>query len=171
MKPVIYAALVLTLAPIQATLAHHVGIAGIRPDFCLIAACLVGFRKGALEGMGMGMALGLVQDMFSAGAWGLNLATRGLAGFLAGLAGRQMTGVTPAALLATLAMLSAISGLVYVATMGPGAVLTARLGAVQRILLPEALMNTVLGGGLYWLLQMRMPSDPRLARGLTGFLR
>lgn len=171
MKPVIYVAMVLTLAPIQATLAQHVGIAGIRPDFCLIAACLVGFRHGALEGMGMGMALGLVQDMFSAGAWGLNLATRGLAGLLAGLAGRQMTGVTLAALLATLAMLSAISGLVYVLTMGPDVALTSRLGAVQRILLPEALINAVLGGALYWLLQMRMPSDPRLSRGLTGFLR
>lgn len=119
----------------------------------------------------MGMALGLVQDMFSAGGWGVNLATKGLVGLLAGLAGRQMTGITPAALLATLGMLSVISGLVFLLTMGADIGLGERLSALQRILLPEALINTVLGGALFWVLEMRRPSDVRLSRGLVGFLR
>ena len=171
MKPAVYAALVLGLAPLQATLTHYLGIAGIRPDFCLIAACLIGFRGGAWEGVGMGMALGLGQDILSAGGWGVNLATKGLAGLLAGLAGRQMTGVTPATLLATLATLSAAAGLVSLLTMAPEIGWAERLGALPRILLPETAINTVLGGGLYWLLELRKPGDPRLSRGLVGFLR
>lgn len=171
MKSVVYVVIVMVLVPIQATLMHYVSIVGIRPDLCLIAACLIGFRRGTLEGMGMDMALGLVQDIFSAGGWGVNLATKGLAGLLAGLAGRQMTGITPAALLTTMGALSVMSGLVFLLTMGPEVGLGQRMSALQRILLPEALLNTALGAVLYWLLEMRMPSDPRLSRGLVGFLR
>lgn len=171
MKAALYAALVLVLAPLEATMTHYLEIAGIRPDFSLIAACLIGFRSGPLEGMGMGIALGLGQDILSAGGWGMNLATKGLAGLLAGLAGRQITGVTPATLLATLATLSAAAGLVFLWTMAPELDWTQRLGALPRILLPETAINTVLGGALFWLLEMRRPADARLSRGLVGFLR
>jgi rod shape-determining protein MreD len=165
MKAALYGVLVLVLAPLEATMTHYLEIAGIRPDFSLIAACLIGFRSGPLEGMGMGIALGLGQDILSAGGWGMNLATKGLAGLLAGLAGRQITGVTPAT------TLSAAAGLVFLWTMAPELDWTQRLGALPRILLPETAINTVLGGALFWLLEMRRPGDARLSRGLVGFLR
>src|SRR5207344_1137358 len=84
MKALIYGALVLAIVPLQSTLWHAVSIGGVRPDLGLIAACLVGFLGGELDGLLLGCVLGLSQDIFSAGDLWLNMVTKGGAGFLTG---------------------------------------------------------------------------------------
>ncbi len=110
MKFLVYVLLALVVVPLQTTLLHYVSIIGVRPDLGLVAACLVGFFGGELDGLILGVILGCSQDMLSAGDLWVNVATKGGAGFLAGLAGRHMAHITPAVLTVGLAIISCLSG-------------------------------------------------------------
>ncbi|MEW6542589.1 MAG: hypothetical protein AB1411_03160 [Nitrospirota bacterium] len=171
MKPALYAGLALGLVPIQVTVLNGLSLWGVRPDLCLVAACLVGIVAGRLEGLLIGLALGLGQDLFSAGPPMLNMGTKALAGLLGGLVGRHVTDVTPVTVMLALAGFSALSGAVAMASVKTGIGLMDRLDMVRFVLLPEALFNTVVGGGLYWLLSVtgrRHQQAPRAPVGLVG---
>ena len=109
MKFVVYALLAMVVVPLQTTLLHYVSILGVRPDLGLIAACLVGFLGGELDGLILGLILGCFQDMLSAGELWINVVTKGGAGFLAGMAGRHMAHITPAVLTVGLVVISCLS--------------------------------------------------------------
>lgn len=153
MKAALYMILVLGLVPLQATFLHHAEILGVTPDLVFIAVCLIGFLAGTSEGALAGIALGFIQDMFSAGPWGLNLATKGLVGLLAGLVGRQVTNATSLTVVILLLSLAVASGLIVLFAVESD--IGARLSAVQHVLLPEIVLNAVLGMGCYWLLPAR----------------
>ncbi|MFM8551003.1 MAG: hypothetical protein ACKOCD_01610 [Nitrospiraceae bacterium] len=171
MKPALYAGLVLGLVPLQTSLLHYVGFGDVRPDLCLVAAGLIGFVAGPVEGVLMGLMLGFTQDLFSAGAlWG-NAGIKGAVGLLAGLAGRQVTNATLAMFVATMASLSACAGLACLFAIRGGADLGDRLLAVPSILLPETLLNIAFGAALYWVLPRRPLMDREMERrpfGLVG---
>ncbi len=170
MKPALYAGLVLGLVPIQATLLHYVGFAGVRPDLCLVAACLVGFLAGELEGLLIGVTLGVVQGFFSAGDLWLNVMIKGGAGLLAGLAGRHVTNPTPVSLLVALAGLSVLSGLIGLFSVRSGRGPVEYLVAMPSVLLPETVLNVVVGAGTYWLIAGRVRRDEAVERGSTGLV-
>lgn len=151
MKPALYLALLFGLVPIQTTVLHYAGIGGIRPDLCLVAASLVGFFAGELEGLLLGLALGLVQDLFSAGELWLNLVTKGSVGFLAGVAGRYVAYATTITVLIAVMGLSLLSGTVFLLAVGPRG-LAEGFFAVRSVLLPQSLWDAVLAAGIYWLL-------------------
>lgn len=155
MKPALYLLLALGLAPAQTSLFPHLDVLGVRPDLCLVAACLIGFLNGELEGLLMGMALGLVQDLFSAGGWGLNLAAKGAAGLGAGLLARQMAYPTARAVgLVVLGLSLCASALFLLAfRMGKGVVVPFMTAGAVAV--PQALMDAALGAGLYWFLTVR----------------
>ena len=159
MKRALYAGLVLGLVPIQTTVLQYASIGGIRPDLCLIAVCLVGFVAGEREGMLLGFALGLIQDLFSAGDPGLNLVTKGLIGFLAGLVGKLLANVTPVAMLATLLGLSVVSGTVFLMAVRVGEGLADLFFVTRSVLLPQALFDAAVGTGAYWLIARRGQTD------------
>lgn len=171
MKPALYAALVLGLVPLQTSLLHYLSLGSVRPDLCLVAAGLIGFLAGPVEGVLVGIALGFTQDLFSAGTLGLNLIAKGLVGLLAGLAGRQVTNATMATLLMTLVSLSVLENLVFLFVVRGGGELGDRLAALPSILLPETLLNVVFGATLYWLLPFRPSAEQEMGRrpiGLVG---
>jgi rod shape-determining protein MreD len=168
MKPALYVALVLALVPVQATLMHYVAIAGVKPDAVFIAVCLVGLLSGMTEGMLVGVILGFIQDIFSAGQWGLNLATKGLVGFLAGLVSRQVTNAAPATLLATLASLSLVSGVIVLFAVGTD--IETRAVALPYVLLPEIVLNAAVGTAIYWLLPARAFPDRGRERDPAGWV-
>ncbi len=159
MKQALYAGLLLGLVPIQTTVLHYASIGGIRPDLCLIAACLAGFVAGEREGMMLGFALGFIQDLFSAGELWLNLVTKGLIGFLAGLVGRFLANATPVAMLATLLGLSVVSGTVFLMAVRMGEGLADLFFVTRSILLPQALFDAAVGTGAYWLIARRGRTD------------
>jgi uncharacterized membrane protein len=164
-------ALVAGLAPLQISLAHYAGLGDVRPDLCLVAAVLIGFVAGPIEGLLMGAALGFTQDLFSAGVLWPTIATRGAAGLLAGLAGRQVTNATLATLVTTLAGVTVGMGLAWLFAARGGADLGERLAAMPSILLPEVLLNVLFGVLAYWLLPLRPSTDRELGRrpiGLVG---
>lgn len=169
MKQALYAGLLLGLVPIQTTVLDHVSISGIRPDLCLIAACLVGFFAGERDGMVLGFALGFVQDLFSAGELWLNLVTKGLIGFLAGLVGRLLANATPAAMLATLLGLSVVSGTIFLMAVRVGESLADLFYVVRAVLLPQALFDAAVGTGAYWLIARHGRTQDATQEGPTPF--
>jgi rod shape-determining protein MreD len=130
----------------------HISLAGIRPDLCLIAVCLIGFVRGEAEGAIFGLALGFVQDLFTASDLWLNMATKGVAGLVAGVTSRHLASATFVALLTTLASLSLLSGLIFL-VWGRGVVEIAEtLESVRSVLIPQVVFDTAVGGALFWLI-------------------
>ena len=74
MKFLFYFVLVLLLVPMQTTLLPHLSVWNIKPDLGLVAAALIGLFAGELEGLLVGLTIGWVLNLFSAGELWLSLA-------------------------------------------------------------------------------------------------
>src|SRR4051812_37290956 len=111
MKFLFYFVLVLLLVPMQTTLLPHLTVWNIKPDLGLVAAALIGLFAGELEGLLVGLTIGWVLNLFSAGELWLSLLTNGGVGLLAGFLGRQVSQVTPFSLGGMLLLVSLVSGL------------------------------------------------------------
>lgn len=90
MKPVVYLLVLLLLVPLQASLLAPLLHFGIRPDLGLAVLYAIGMLAGPVEGALAGIALGLLQDVSSAGLIGLTALSRGLVGFFSGMLGRRV---------------------------------------------------------------------------------
>jgi rod shape-determining protein MreD len=160
MKPLLYAGLAIGLVPVQVTVLEHASVAGIRPDLCLIAACLIGLFGGPTEGAVMGAWLGFEQDLFSAEQIWVNMMAKTAIGLAAGLVGRSLASKTLVTVLPLLLGLSVCSGLAFLVAGAGG---PAILDPVRFVLLPQTVFDTAVGTALYWLLAVRFRSDDALA--------
>jgi len=158
MKVLVYTTLVLLLVPLHTTLLPHMSVWGIKPDVGLVVAALIGLVMGELEGLVVGLAIGWVLNMYSAGDLWLSLVTKGGAGLLAGLLGRQVAQVTPLVLCMGLLILSFGEGIMAVSTMRVATV-PQTLWMVQSIIVPQACFDAALGTGLFWMASQRMVLD------------
>ena len=156
MKQTLYVGLLLVLIPLQTTLLQSISVAGIRPDLCLVAVVLIGFTRGPVEGLLMGLALGYVQDLFSAGEIGLNLMSKGAIGLMAGAASRYVTNATAVTTLLVVFVLSVVSGTVFLLSGRAGEDLMGAFYSVWSVLLPEALYEATIAAGIYWLIGWRV---------------
>ncbi|MBA3754162.1 MAG: hypothetical protein H0X01_08520 [Nitrospira sp.] len=164
MKFLLYALLALMVVPLQTTLLHYVIILGVRPDLGLIAACLVGFFGGELDGLILGLILGCFQDILSAGDLWINVVTKGGAGFLAGLAGRHMAHITPAVLTIGLVIISSLSSGVFLYAMNPATVDEIWVG-VRSTVLVQAGFDAAIGAALYAMFRRRWSDDRMVTEG------
>jgi LytS/YehU family sensor histidine kinase len=155
MKTFMYAALIAGLVPIQSILLPHLSLWNVKPDVGLIAVCLVGLFGGELEGLLIGLAMGWVMSLFSAGDLASSMVTKGVAGYLAGLAGRQVAHMTPVVLLMGLLVTSCLAGLVTAVSLKPNDQQDL-WWAVQSVVLPQACFDAAVGGVLYWLASNRV---------------
>jgi LytS/YehU family sensor histidine kinase len=154
MKFLFYLILVLLLVPVQTTLLPHLSVWNIKPDLGLVAAALVGLFAGELEGLLVGLAIGWVLSLFSAGELWVSLLTNGGVGLLAGFLGRQVSQVTSLSLGVGLLLVSLASGLF--AAMSFKALDTSQMWwMVESIVFPQACFDGVMGAGFYWLLSRR----------------
>jgi cell shape-determining protein MreD len=119
----------------------------------------------------MGLAVGFVQDLFSAGEAGVNLITKGTIGLLAGFTGRHLANATPVVLLAMLLSVSLLSGLVFLLWGWPGEGLMTVVAAVPTVLLPQALYDAVVGAAIYWLMAGRSMEGRDFGGGRVPFGR
>lgn len=154
MKPLLYALLVMLLVPLQTTLLPHVSVWNVKPDLGLVAASLVGVLAAELEGLFVGLAIGWVLNLYSAGELWLSLLTYGGVGLVAGFLGRQVSHVTAISLGIGLLLASVASGLV--------AAMSAKIfdmsqmwWMIESIVLPQACYDAVVGAGLFALLSQR----------------
>lgn len=154
MKFFIYLVLVLLLVPLQTTLLPHLSVWGVKPDLGLVAAALVGLFAGELEGLVMGLAIGWVLSLFSAGELWLSLLTNGGVGILAGFLGRQVSKMTSVLLGLGLLLVSLGSG-VFAALNFQHLDGSQMWWMIESIVFPQACFDGVVGGGLYWLLSQR----------------
>lgn len=158
MKLLLYALLVAGLVPMQAVVLPHLSVWNVKPDLGLIAVCLIGLFGGELDGLVFGLVLGWVMSLFSAGDLTYSMLTKGGAGFLAGLAGRQVAHVTPVVLVTGLLVASILTGLVTVLSLKPNEEQDL-WWAVRAVVGPQACFDAVVGGTLYWLAWSRLHID------------
>ena len=154
MKFVIYLILVLLLVPLQTTLLPHLSVWNVKPDLGLVAAVLVGLFAGELEGLLVGLAIGWVLSMFSAGELWLSLLTNGGAGILAGFLGRQVSQMTFVSLGLGLLLMSLVSG-AFAALNFQHFDGSQMWWMIESIVFPQACFDGVVGGALYWILSQR----------------
>ncbi len=155
MKYAWYIGLFLAVVPVQTTVLGAVEVGGIRPDLCLITAVLVGLTVGPFEGLLMGLGLGFVQDLFSAGPVGLNLVTKGVFGCLAGLASRYVASITTTTALLVVLGLSALSGIAFLLSGRAGEGPSDVLYGLGFVLLPQAVYDAAVAVGVYSLIVWR----------------
>ena len=154
MKFVIYVILVLLLVPLQTTLLPHFSVWNVKPDLGLVAAALVGLFAGELEGLLVGLAIGWVLSLFSAGELWLSLLTNGGTGLLAGFLGRQVSQMTSVSLGLGLLLVSLVSG-AFAALNFQHFSGSQTWWMIESIVFPQACFDGVVGGALYWILSQR----------------
>ena len=154
MKFFFYLTLVLLLVPLQTTLLPHLSVWNIKPDLGLVAAALVGLFAGELEGLLVGLTIGWVLSLFSAGELWLSLLTNGGVGLLAGFLGRQVSQMNSVSVGVGLLLVSLVSGM-FAAMNFPHLDVSQMWWMIQSIVFPQAFYDGVVGAGLYWLLSQR----------------
>ncbi|RMH08394.1 MAG: hypothetical protein D6704_03225 [Nitrospirae bacterium] len=162
MKLLLYAGLIFLLVPIQTTILHSLSPFGIRPDLCLVAACLIGFWTGHVEGGAMGGLLGFVQDLFSGGTLWLNTVTKALVGFSMGVLIKHFANLTSQWIFFPVVIFSLISGMVFL-VFARGAI--ELIGVVQHLsimLVPQALLDGMLAVVANWALTRRIAQTDKL---------
>jgi hypothetical protein len=155
MKVLFYLMLVLMLVPLQTTLLPHVSVWNIKPDLGLVSAALVGVFAGELEGLLVGLTIGWVLSLFSAGELWVSLLTNGGVGLLTGFLGRQVSQVTSISLGAGLLLMSLASGLLGAMSI-KGLDISQIWWMAESIVIPQACFDGVMGAGFYWLLSRRL---------------
>lgn len=155
MKALIYFAVIVGLVPIQSVLLSHVSLWGVKPDLGFVAVCLIGLVAGELDGLLVGLALGWAMSLFSAQDLISGAILKGAVGFLAGLAGRQVVYLSPVFLVIGLLVVSCVTGLVT-----PFALKLSEQQdwwwAISTVVLPQACLDAVIGGMIYWLMWSRL---------------
>ena len=169
MKFLFYLILVLLLVPLQTTLLPHLSVWNIKPDLGLVAAALIGLFAGELEGLLVGLTIGWVLSLFSAGELWLSLVTNGGIGLLAGFLGRQVSQVTSFSLGGMLLLVSLVSGL-FAAISFKGLDMSQMWWMVESIVIPQACFDGAVGAGFYWLLSRRFDLTRLRTDRITGLL-
>ena len=141
MKISVYAVFILFLFSFQATLFYSLSPFGIQPDLCLVIACLVGFRTGQVPGVIVGFCLGFIQDLFSAGPFGLNTFTKAGAGFLAGVFAKNLANRASYAAFVPIMACSVLSAIVFLLASRMGMGLGEMFHGFSSILLPQAIVD------------------------------
>jgi hypothetical protein len=155
MKALIYFAVIVGLVPVQSILLSHFSLWGVKPDLGFVAVCLIGLIAGEFDGLMVGLALGWAMSLFSAQDLISGVVLKGTAGFISGLAGRQVVYLSPLVLVAGLLVVSCLAGLITPFALN----LSAQQDwwwAVRTVVLPQACLDAVIGGLIYWLMWSRL---------------
>ncbi|MDC8450845.1 MAG: hypothetical protein LV473_21175 [Nitrospira sp.] len=155
MKALLYFIVIVGVVPIQSVLLQHISLWDVKPDLGFVAVCLVGLIAGELDGLLVGLALGWAMSLFSAQDLMSGAIMKGVVGFVAGLAGRQVVYLSPVVFVAGLLVVSCLVGLItpFVLKLS---VQQDWWWAVWTIVLPQACLDAVIGGLIYWLMWSRM---------------
>ena len=136
----------------QATLGSWLSVHDVYPDLCLILACLAGFLSNEYIGARIGLIVGLLQDLLTPGGIGINLILKGLAGTLAGITTHTVSTVTVPTVVIITFVLSSGCGLATLIVAYPALDGSEAFHAISEILIPQALYNSILAAGIFWLI-------------------
>lgn len=155
MKALIYFAVIVGLVPVQSVLLQHISLLGVKPDLGFVAVCLIGLIAGELDGLLVGLMLGWAMSLFSAQDLISGMVLKGTVGFVAGLAGRQVVHLSPVILVVGLLVVSCLAGLVTPFALKLS-VQQDWWWAIWTVVIPQACLDAVIGGVIYWLLWSRV---------------
>jgi NhaP-type Na+/H+ or K+/H+ antiporter len=102
----------------------------------------------------VGIAIGWILNLFSAGELWLSLLTNGGVGLLAGFLGRQVSQMNAVSVGVGVLLVSLVSG-IFAAMNFPHLDLSQVWWMIESIAFPQAFFDGVVGAGLYWLLSQR----------------
>lgn len=155
MRSLLLVTFIAGLVPVQSVLLPHASVWGVMPDIGFIVVCLVGLFGGELEGLLAGLALGWIMNLFSAADLTAGMVTKGAVGYLAGLAGRHVVYLSPAVLVLGILGMSCAAGLLTAALLN----LSDQQDwwwAVRTVVFPQAVVDAVAGGAIYWVMWSRL---------------
>ncbi|OQW37987.1 MAG: hypothetical protein A4E19_11385 [Nitrospira sp. SG-bin1] len=155
MKALIYFSVIVGLVPAQSVLLPYVSLWGVKPDLGFVAVCLIGLVAGELDGLLVGLALGWAMSLFSAQDLLSGVIIKGSVGYLAGILGRQVVYLSPIVLVLGLLIVSCLLGLITPLILK----LSAQQDvwwAVWTVVLPQACLDAVIGGVIYWVMWSRL---------------
>jgi len=162
MKPGIFLGLLLLLVPLQATLLGSVSPLGIRPDLCLIAACLTGLLTGQVQGFVLGFLLGFVQDLFSASDFWMNTITKSGVGFFSGVVAKNLAHTASYSVLLLMVVSSLFSGVIFLVSSRGGMDFGEVAQGFSSVLLPQAFFDGLIAAGVHWLITRWTPEPSSL---------
>jgi cell shape-determining protein MreD len=168
MSKVLWAAVILLVVPVQVTVLQHAAIGEVRPDLCLVLACLAGYLRGERHGLLAGLAVGFLQDLASVNRLWLNLLTKAAAGLVAGMVGRQLVKPTALSFLGLMLAASSSAGLLFLFTGQSMTTWGEAFLLIKSALLPQAAYDAIAGAGLCWLLARRIGEGDGEAAGAHG---
>jgi rod shape-determining protein MreD len=100
---------------LQTTIVPFIGIAGIHPDFPLIALFFLGFRTGPMPSLWAGFFIGLSGDLYSTSILGQNTLSKTIAGFFAGIFNERVMRIDTVIQMVLLVLTFMVNDFVYVA--------------------------------------------------------
>ena len=152
MKFSAYTVFILFLLPFQATWLSSLNPLRIQPDLWLVIACLIGFRMGRLPGVLVGFCLGFIQDLFSAGPFGLHAFTKAGVGFLAGVFAKNLSMRAPHAAFVPIMACSFLAAIVCLLSSRVGMGLGEMLHGFSSIVLPQAILDGLTAIVAHWVI-------------------
>jgi len=155
MKTAGYVAILFFLIPFQTTIMGSLSPMGLYPDLCLITVCLVGYWAGRTEGLIMGFILGFSQDLLSAGNGWLNTVTKPGVGFLSAILARNMANSAVHSIFLPMLLFSIFSGVIFFVSSRTGVSFVEILYGFRAVLLPQALIDSLLAVGCNWIITRR----------------
>lgn len=153
MKVWIPTAVAIVIATVlQASLAPHMAILGVEPNFLLLVVVTLAMVEGSTPGAVAGFVAGLAFDMLGSGPIGPGALVLTAVGYLAGSLATNLFAESWLMPVTVVLIASLLSELAYGALLAIIGVETAFLTIVWRIVLPGALYNTLLALLVYpWL--------------------
>ena len=155
MKTAGYMAILVLLIPFQSTIMGSLSPFGLHPDLCLIAVCLIGYWAGRNEGLAMGFLLGFSQDLFSSGDGWLNTVTKPGVGILSAILARNMANSVVHSIFLPMLVFSIFSGVIFFVSSRAGVSFGEILYGFRAVLLPQALIDSLLAVGCNWIITRR----------------
>lgn len=134
---------------LQTTLAPHIRVAGVQPDFLLIVVVTYGFLEGPVVGSVCGFFAGLLQDLLLMTTLGLNALSKTIVGYLSGMVEQKIFSENFILPMAAIFAATLISESIFVALRATLGEVISPIVAARSIVLPAALYNAVLAGLCY----------------------
>jgi rod shape-determining protein MreD len=141
MKPLAIIAVIIAALFLQT----RVSVFGIHPDLTAAAAYWIGFQSSPIKGSIFGSLIGVIEDSIGGGILGPNLLGKGLVGFLASGLSKRIFHWTPLVGMVSIFLLTAMDGLVIIATKVLYSTIPLPFSLVITGLFTQGLLNSIAG--------------------------
>jgi len=151
MKLFLRGGLILLLIAFQGSILNPLEIHGIKPDFILLIVYLFGTSKGEIKGGLLGMFLGFMMDVISAGPIFYNTFSKFFIGYFAGIIGRWILNpgfMLHSGLISALSLVQGAGTLLVLTFLGKGNFPS----DIIYIAIPQAFFDGALGGIIYFVI-------------------